>query len=481
MPKLFSIFIPKDKPLFKYIFFLAIPVILTNISRVFMGLVDMLMVANIGIEYAVSAVSFGGMIVWFFMGFGISLRTATQSLASRRLGQKKLSECSTALWNMQLAALIIGIPMTCLCYFNTENIFSYLINNNSIELLTIQYSRWVFLGIYFVLASFVFQGFYTGIEKTKIHMYATVGSNLVNLYFNIALIYGSEKIAQYFEGSYFSILKYLWLWMNFPELKIEGAGIATLIASGSLLIFYIAPLFKKEMINTYKTLNIKINHVMLKTQINLAAPLMITEIAHHSSFILFYAIIENKLGVTIFEATAVVFRIMHASFMPAIGVAQACATVVGKSLGENNIKKAESSIVEGLRGSFFIMGGIGLIFILFAQYLVPPFVDSNLYYYDEVIKIAIPCLVFLGVLQFIDPIGITMWFALGAAGDTKYPAVVDFIVNWFVFIPMVYVTCTYYQNFGIWGPWSAIGIQITLLAVAMAARVKQGKWKTIEV
>jgi len=172
---------------------------------------------------------------------------------------------------------------------------------------------------------------------------------------------------------------------------------------------------------------------------------------------------------------------MHASFMPAIGVAQACATLVGKSLGEKNIRKAELSIVEGLRGSFFIMGGIGLIFILFAQYLVPPFVDDSLSYYDEVIKIAIPCLMFLGVLQFIDPIGITMWFALGAAGDTKYPAVVDFIVNWVIFIPMVYITCTYYQNLGIWGPWSAVGLQITLLAIAMALRVRKGKWKTIEV
>ena len=55
-----------------------------------MGLVDMLMVGNIGIEHAVSAVAFGGMIAWFFMGFGISLRTGTQTLASRRLGQKKL-------------------------------------------------------------------------------------------------------------------------------------------------------------------------------------------------------------------------------------------------------------------------------------------------------------------------------------------------------------------------------------------------------
>ena len=446
-----------------------------------MGLVDMLMVGNIGLDFAVSSVAFSGMIAWFFMGLGISLRTSTQTLASRRLGQKKYAECSTALWNMQIAALIMGIPLTIFCVYNTENIYSLLISNSKILELSIEYSKWVFWGIYFILASFVFQGFYTGIEKTKIHMYATVGSNLVNLYFNIALIYGSDKISDFFSQTDVSFLQYLWVWFDYPKLEVEGAAIATLIASGSLLLFYFIPLLQKEMIHTYEILKFKLDETMFITQIKLAFPLMITEIAHHGAFILFYTMIENKLGAITFEATSIVFRIMHVAFMPAIGVAQATATVIGKSLGEKNIKKAESSIIEGLRGSVFIMGGIGILFIFFAKDIVPIFIDENLEYYSLIIDRAVPCLIFVGFLQFIDPIAITLWFALSAAGDTKFPAIVDLIVNWLIFVPLLFIATTYFQEYHIWGPWIAFSIQLILLASCMVWRIKQGKWKTIEV
>ena len=73
-----KIFIPQDKFLFKYIFVLALPIILTNISRVLMGIVDLIMVGIIGIEVAQAAVGFCGMVAWSFMGFGISLRTGAQ-------------------------------------------------------------------------------------------------------------------------------------------------------------------------------------------------------------------------------------------------------------------------------------------------------------------------------------------------------------------------------------------------------------------
>ena len=111
-------------------------------------------------------------------------------------------------------------------------------------------------------------------------MYVTVGSNLVNLYFNVALIYGSDKIIEYFTGSKVWFLKYLWIWYDYPELQVEGAGIATLIASISLVIFYMIPLFSREMIHKYHSIKLKINLVILKTQIRLATPLFFTEIAH---------------------------------------------------------------------------------------------------------------------------------------------------------------------------------------------------------
>ena len=75
---------------------LAIPVILSNISRSLMNVVDVMMVGRLG-SYALAATGMGSMIVWTVISFSIGLRTATQTVSSRRLGQKKYDECGVAM------------------------------------------------------------------------------------------------------------------------------------------------------------------------------------------------------------------------------------------------------------------------------------------------------------------------------------------------------------------------------------------------
>ena len=58
---------------------------------------------------------------------------------------------------------------------------------------------------------------------------------------------------------------------------------------------------------------------------------------------------------------------MHASFATAVGVGQACATYVGKYLGEKKPKSAEDTIKESIRISEYIMGTMGVLFIVFPK------------------------------------------------------------------------------------------------------------------
>ena len=80
---------PKDKKLFKHIFVLATPVIISNLSRVLMGIVDMAMVGVLGAS-SLAAVGMAGMVTWTAMSLGIALRTGTQTVVSRRLGEKNM-------------------------------------------------------------------------------------------------------------------------------------------------------------------------------------------------------------------------------------------------------------------------------------------------------------------------------------------------------------------------------------------------------
>ena len=213
---------------------------------------------------------------------------------------------------------------------------------------------------------------------------------------------------------------------------------------------------------------------MLKRQLIVAYPIAIQEFLVMFSLTIFYKIIAI-IGILQLAATQIIFKIMHASFMPAIGIGQACATLVGKSLGEQNPDKAELSIKESLRGSLYIMGSVGLFFIFFAEYIIPIFIKDY-----EVIKLAVPGLRFIGFLQIIDAYCFTLWFALTGAGDTKVLAIVDILNHWLIFIPLCYFL-SIYCGYGYWGAWASFGVMLSLLAPFLYIRFKNGNWKEIEV
>ena len=77
-----------NKSISRQIIILAIPIILSNLSRVMMGLADMAMVSRLGAT-ALAATGMGSLLVWVCLSTGIGVRTAVQTVSARRLGQKK--------------------------------------------------------------------------------------------------------------------------------------------------------------------------------------------------------------------------------------------------------------------------------------------------------------------------------------------------------------------------------------------------------
>ena len=85
---MFRFLFPQDKAISKEVFTLAFPVILSNLSRVLMSIFDVAMVGRLGAE-ALAATGMGAMLLWGALSLVLGIRTAVQTLSSRRLGQKK--------------------------------------------------------------------------------------------------------------------------------------------------------------------------------------------------------------------------------------------------------------------------------------------------------------------------------------------------------------------------------------------------------
>ena len=352
---MFRFVFPQDKQISKEVFNLALPVIVSNLSRVLMSMVDVAMVGRLGAE-ALAATGMGAMLFWGALSFVLGIRTGVQTLASRRLGQKIDKECGTALHNGLFMATLYALPISLAGWLWAKDIIPFFIQDITATRLAIDYTSIVFISLLFSAYSFVFQGFFTGVEKTKVHMNVTITSNAINVYLNAGLIYGSDGVTQFFADTIpsLSFLSKLWQWTTFPAMGVKGAAIATLIASIWMAVHYFSFLFSSQIKDRFSVFNLSTDRTMMMRQLKLALPQGIQEAVIAVGWSVFYKIM-GMIGLIELATTELLFTIMHASFMPALGVGQACATLVGKYMGEKKIHKSEASIKESIRISVYIM------------------------------------------------------------------------------------------------------------------------------
>lgn len=441
-----------------------------------MNIVDVAMVGRLGAN-ALAAVGLGSVLIWTVLSIGTAFRTGVQTVTARRFGQKRFIDCGLALNNGLILAVVVGTVMALTGVLVAERAIRFLILDPAIIPLATIYTQWSFWGAACITIGYAFQGFYNGIEETRIHMEVTIISNLLNIYLDAGLIFGNVRLKEMLatsplgDISFFSVL---WSPFDFPALGVKGAAIATLCAGVWMIFHYTIRGLHFEFRSRYKTFQRGFDRDTLKKEIEIGAPQGIQEVGVMIVYMLFFKIIAT-IGTLEVAATEVVFTISMASFLPAIGFGVACATMVGKAMGEKNLREAVVSMKEAVRWSFIFMGTMGIIFILFPKPILQVFTNEG-----HVIEMGIVPLRVLGVVQFFDAVVMTLLFALSGAGDTKFPAIVALVLAWCVFLPISYVTGIVF-DMGILGPWLGFALYLFLYAVAISWRVLRGNWKTIEV
>lgn len=441
-----------------------------------MSLVDVAMVGHLGPE-ALAATGMGGMLAWGALSIVLGIRTSVQTITSRRLGQKKTKECINALINGFILASAYALPISILGYSYGYLIIPLFIDDTLTTPIAISYFSISSIGIFFNALSFVFQGFYTGIEKTKIHLNVTIVSNVINAYLNAGLIYGKQGLVNVLglEKTSFFDFSNLWFWADFDGMGVSGAAIGTLISSIWMMLHYFYYLNKQDIVRQNKDfLSTGINVIMLKKQVSLSFPMGIQEMMIAIGYSIFYKIM-SIIGIVELATTQLLFTIMHASFMPAMGVGQACATLVGKYMGSKEIEKSEQSIKESLRIAEYIMGTMGLFFIFFSKPILMTFTTDL-----DIINLGVWGLRLIGFLQFVDAVCFTLFLALTGAGNTLFPALVESSLIWGFMLPVSYYAGVV-LSIGFKAPFVAFAVYLFLMAFILSIKVAKGDWKEIEV
>ena len=468
---------PFDNKISKKILFLSKPVIFSNLSRSMMGIVDMIMIGGLGSTY-VAAAGMGAHLFWFAIaGGGFSMMSAVHTITARRLGQREYKECSTSLYNGLIIGITYSIIATSICLYYVREIVELVLDDPVVIEQCISYAFYGFISVGFIICTFILRGFFTGIEKTYMQFRVTVSANLLNVYLNAALIFGSDNLYTYFssfDNILLQNLHYIWAWYTFPELKIEGAGIGTLIASIYMFLYYCYYLFDQDIHKKFDSLKPKLNLKILFNQIKLAFPITIDELSGMMGFVIFFKLI-GRLGTDDLAISIIIFRILHVAFMPGVGIGQACQTLISKYLGEKNVDASITTLKDGIRHAVIIMGSIAFCFLVFPGFFVSLFTSEI--YILETGKII---LMFCSWLLLLDAIGIVMYFTLVGAGDTKILAKFQIIKTWVILVPFTYLFLFHFE-WGVLGAWLALGCELAVIIILCGIRIKQGKWKKIQV
>ncbi|MDQ3111724.1 MAG: MATE family efflux transporter [Bacteroidota bacterium] len=120
--------------------------------------------------------------------------------------------------------------------------------------------------------------------------------------------------------------------------------------------------------------------------------------------------------------------------MPAWGLSNAAATLVGQNLGAKEIERAEESVKLAAKYSAIFMSFVTFVFLFFADPIIRCFTKD-----EAVAACGVQSLRIIGAGFIFYGIGMVLTQALNGAGDSKTPTLINFVCFWIFQIPFAYL------------------------------------------
>ncbi len=430
---------------------LAIPMILEMMMESVFAVVDIFFVGKLGNE-AVATVGLTESVLTLVYSIAIGLSMAATAIVARRVGEKNYEAASWAAAQSILLSLAITVIISITGMLFAADILRLMGASEKIVQEGAIYTRIVFGGSIVIMLLFLINGIFRGAGNAALAMQSLWLANICNIILCPLLING---------------------WGPFPALGLKGAAIAT--TTGRLVgVLYQLSRFSGKGILHIKLSYFSIDLTLIRSIIKIAWTGTIQFIIASASWI-FLARIIAEFHEAALAGYQVAIRLIIFFILPAWGLSNAAATLVGQNLGANKPDRAEQSVWKIAKYNSIFMILVSVFFYLFAKPLVE-FMNKDpqaQVYAIEALKI-----ISLGYLFF--GVGMVMMNAFNGAGDTKTPTLVNLLGFWAIQIPLAYILAIHLK-YGPTGVFVAIVIAEFLLSVTSVILFKRGKWKLIKV
>ncbi len=375
----------------------AFPIIVVNLLYTVESMFSLILVSGISAS-AVAAVGFSLSLLWFVYSLMALSYTGTSVLVAQRVGAGE--DPSPALSSGLLVSFLIALPLTFFGKDMVLKIMEFLGASERVVALSSEYLTPIFWFITVGFMTNTFYGAFNGAGDTKTPMKVAIVMNMVNVSTAYCLIYGK---------------------FGFPELGVQGAGWGIVLSE---LVAFLIYLYLTAVLGKPFRLSPRLSRKVLRRMVLIGTPTAVERAVTTLSFNVFVGFLA-KFGDKVLAAHQIGLRVESISFMVGFGFMVASTVIAGQNYGAKNMKGLLYGVSLTAKITAFIMGFLGLVIIIFPEYLTLPFTRD-----EEVVKWAVYYLIIVGISQVPMAYASIYSGALKGMGRTTVPLLINVFSFW---------------------------------------------------
>jgi MATE family multidrug resistance protein len=424
-----------------------------------MQFTDRIFLSNYSLD-AIAAALPAGIAAHFFITMFDGTAGYLNVFIAQYTGAAAMNRVGAALWQgiyFSLAAALVMIGLASLA----EPIFRLAGHTAEIQRLEIIYFRVMCFGAGCHVLSTTLACFYSGRGKTRPVMVTNIIGMLVNSPLDYALING---------------------WAIFPELGILGAALATVFSWLLTSAIFALLIFTRDNETTFGVLKQRaMDTQLLRRLMRFGLPGALQFTADIFTF-MFFIFIVGRIGKMELAVTNIAMSIDTLSFFPLMGISLGTSTLVGQALGRNRPRDAVAVTRATLHLTLIYTASLMALFVLMPKPLLSLFWPEGLdpAQYAEINTVGVVLLRYVAGFLFFDAVYMIFTGTLKGAGDTRFILISIVVVSLLVMVLPTYIGVVHF-GLGLYYAWACAVLFIFILAVVVALRYRQGKWKKMRV